>query len=136
LQALIPMYVYPTYLGSYWDVIEANPANVGYIIANPDTGPGTSVNSDYTTHIGNMRARGIKVLGYVDTDYAGIARSTVETTMTTWTSYYGTTFTPGYMPTAAPSRCSGAPSRRRSAAWSRHRSRDSQAGRSSPDLSL
>ena len=88
LEALIPLYVYPTYLGSYWDVIEANPTNVGYIIANPDTGPGTSVNSDYTTHIANMRATGIKVLGYVDTNYAGIALSTVDTTMTTWMDYY------------------------------------------------
>jgi hypothetical protein len=88
LAALIPLYVYPTYLGSYWDVIEANPTNVGYIIANPDTGPGTSVNSDYTTHIANMRATGIKVLGYVDTDYAGIALSTVQAMMTTWVSHY------------------------------------------------
>ena len=88
MEALIPLYVYPTYLGSYWDVIEANPANVGYIIANPDTGPGTSVNSDYTTHIANMRAAGIKVLGYVDTDYAGLALSSVAATMSTWVSYY------------------------------------------------
>jgi len=85
---LVPLYVYPTYLGSYWDVIEANPTNVGYIIANPDTGPGTSANSDYTTHIGNMRAKEIKVLGYVDTDYARINRSTVIAMMTTWLSYY------------------------------------------------
>ena len=88
MEALVPLYVYPTYLGSYWDVIEANPANVAYIVANPDTGPGTSVNSDYTTHIATMRATGIKVLGYVDTDYAGIARSTVKATMSTWLSYY------------------------------------------------
>ena len=83
LKALIPLYVYPTYLGSFWDVIEANPANVGYIIANPDTGPGASVNSDYTTHIANMRTAGIKVLGYVDTDYAGLALSSVKATMST-----------------------------------------------------
>jgi hypothetical protein len=88
LEALIPLYVYPTYLGSYWDVIEANPTGVGYIIANPETGPGTSVNSDYTTHIANMRAKGVKVLGYVDTDYAGIALSAVEATMTAWVSFY------------------------------------------------
>jgi hypothetical protein len=88
LEALIPLYVYPTYLGSYWDVIEADPTNVGYIVANPDTGPGTSVNSDYTMHIANMRAKGIKVLGYVDTDYAGIALATVKATMGTWVSYY------------------------------------------------
>jgi len=88
LKAMIPMYIYPTYLGSFWNVIEANPTNVEYVIANVETGPGTSANSDYTTHIDNCRAVGIKVLGYVDTNYAGIAQSTVESEMTIWNSLY------------------------------------------------
>jgi hypothetical protein len=88
LKAMIPMYIYPTYLGSFWDVIEANPANVEYVIANVDTGPGTTVNSDYTIHIDNCRAVGIKVLGYVDTNYARIAPSTVEAEMATWNGVY------------------------------------------------
>jgi hypothetical protein len=58
LKAMIPMYIYPTYLGSFWNVIEANPTNVEYVIANVETGPGTSANSDYTTHIDNCRAVG------------------------------------------------------------------------------
>jgi Spherulation-specific family 4 len=89
LQAMIPLYVYPTYLGSFWDVIEANPTNIGYVIANVDTGPGTSVNSDYTTHIDNCRAVGINVLGYVDTNYAAIAPFMVEAEMATWEGRYG-----------------------------------------------
>jgi Spherulation-specific family 4 len=88
LKAMIPMYIYPTYLGSFWNVIEANPTNVEYVIANVDTGPGTSANSDYTTHIDNCRAVGIKVLGYVDTNYAGIAQSTVEAEMAIWDDLY------------------------------------------------
>ena len=88
LKAMIPMYIYPTYLGSFWNVIEANPSNVEYVIANVQTGPGTSANSDYTTHIDNCRAVGIKVLGYVDTNYAGIAQSTVEAEMATWNGLY------------------------------------------------
>src|ERR1700756_4749195 len=97
LRALIPLYIYPTFLGSFWDVIEANPTGVGYIIANPDSGPlnpadGTATaNSDYTTHIGNMRAKGVKVLGYVDTAFALRALSgsnSVENDIDTWLSLY------------------------------------------------
>ena len=88
LKAMIPMYIYPTYLGSFWNVVEAHPVDVEYVIANVDTGPGTSANSDYTTHVDNCRAVGIKVLGYVDTNYAGIAQSTVEAEMTIWNSLY------------------------------------------------
>jgi Spherulation-specific family 4 len=88
LKAMIPMYIYPTYLGSFWNVIEANPTNVEYVIANVDTGPGRSANSDYTTHVDNCRAVGIKVLGYVDTNYAGIAQSAVEAEMAIWDGLY------------------------------------------------
>jgi Spherulation-specific family 4 len=88
LKAMIPLYVYPTHLGSFWDVIEADPTNIEYVIANVDTGPGTSVNSDYTTHIANCRAVGIKVLGYVDTNYAARTRPGVEAEMSTWSSLY------------------------------------------------
>lgn len=88
LKAMIPMYIYPTYLGSFWDVIEANPTNVGYIIANVASGPGASANSDYTLHIGNMRKKGIKVLCYVDTNYAAVSQATVESQMDTWASFY------------------------------------------------
>jgi hypothetical protein len=88
LKAMIPLYVYPTYLGSFWDVIEANPTGVGYVIANVDTGPGTLANSDYTAHIDNCRTAGIKVLGYVDTNYAEIAPSAARAEMATWNSLY------------------------------------------------
>ncbi len=88
LKAMVPMYIYPTYLGSFWDVIEANPTNVEYIIANVASGPGASVNSDYTLHINNMRQKGVKVLGYVDTNYAATSQSTVKTQMDTWASFY------------------------------------------------
>jgi hypothetical protein len=88
LKAMIPMYIYPTHLGSFWNVVEANPIGVEYVIANVESGPSTSANSDYTTHIDNCRAVGIKVLGYVDTNYAGVARSTVEAEMAIWNRLY------------------------------------------------
>ena len=44
VRAMIPLYVYPTYLGSFWNVIEANPCGVAYVIASPNSGP-TNYNS-------------------------------------------------------------------------------------------
>ena len=85
---MIPLYVYPTYRGSFWDVLEADPTNVEYVIANVDTGPGPSANSDYTTHIDNCRAVGIKVLGYVDTNYTARTRSGVQAEMSAWNGLY------------------------------------------------
>jgi hypothetical protein len=66
LQFMIPLYVYPT-SGTFWSDLASTPANVAYVVANPASGPGSSVNSDYTTGINNLRTAGIKVLGYVDT---------------------------------------------------------------------
>src|ERR1700722_10108585 len=66
LKAMIPLYVYPTHLGSFWDVLEADPTNVEYVIANVDTGPGTSVDSNYTAR----------------------ARRAVEAELSRWSSLY------------------------------------------------
>jgi hypothetical protein len=88
VKAMVPLYMYPTYLGSFWNVIEENPTNVEYVIANVNSGPGSSANSDYTTHIGNMHAVGVKVLGYIDTDYGAISQASVEAQMSSWASFY------------------------------------------------
>ena len=74
LQFMIPLYIYPT-VGTFWTDLAAHPQNVAYVIANPASGPGTSANHDYVTGINNLRAAGIKVLGFVDTNYAAVPLS-------------------------------------------------------------
>ncbi len=86
---IIPAYQYPTV--GLWPTLYADAPNgyPGYVIANPASGPGTTVDSDYTTAIANARSAGWRVLGYVDTNVGGIASATVETNITRWSTLYG-----------------------------------------------
>ena len=38
-------------------------------VVNPDSGPGSAVEADYTAGIAKLIAANIRVLGYVGTDY-------------------------------------------------------------------
>lgn len=69
MSQIIPAYIYPSFAGSDWDIFTANPD--GFVIANPNTGPGASYNSDYGTAINKARAAGMKVLGYVSLEDVG-----------------------------------------------------------------
>ena len=89
-----------------WKTISSSGAGLGFVIANPDNGPGTSKNTAYQTVMTNTHAAGTKVLGYVDTGYFGTtspARQTAsgqtseaawltqaEQHIDTWYSLYGT----------------------------------------------
>lgn len=59
-----------------WGVTLADPATVGFVIVNPNSGPGDAESVDWQTQAEIARGAGATVLGYVSTDYAnaGIAR--------------------------------------------------------------
>lgn len=84
----VPLYVDP---GSEWDVIENDSASVGFVIMNPDSGPGSSSNPSYATAVRAMQAAGIKVLGYDHTGYAdgSVSISQAEAWATDYYSWYG-----------------------------------------------
>lgn len=90
MSQIIPAYIYPSFAGSDWDTFTANPD--GFVIANPNTGPGTSSNSDYVTAIDKARAAGMKVLGYVSLEDVGgpgtRAQGLVTADVTTWHLFY------------------------------------------------
>jgi hypothetical protein len=86
----VPAYFYPT-SGGLWSTADANTPGVGIMVANVNNGPGTSVNSDYATAIAQAKAAGIKVFGYVYTNYGGQSVSTVESNIAAWNSLYGVT---------------------------------------------
>jgi hypothetical protein len=89
LSALIPFYIYPSFLGSEWDTVTADPSNVGVIVANPASGPGASSNSDYVTAIAAAQAAGLRVVGYVDTNYTARPLGDVQADIDSWVSFYG-----------------------------------------------
>jgi hypothetical protein len=87
---IVPLYTYPTH--SSWSAIVAaknnHPTVPVIAVVNPASGPGSTVDSTYTTGINNLRAAGIKVLGYVATGYTARSEALVQTEMDRWRSFY------------------------------------------------
>src|SRR3990167_2654880 len=62
----VPAYFYP---GSEWNRMDDGVPTVGFAIANPSSGPGTSYNNDYGQQIITAQNNGLAVIGYVYTSY-------------------------------------------------------------------
>lgn len=65
----VPMYEYPT-IGTYWDdITNVGGTNLPFVIVNPATGPGASVDPIYTSEIAENTTDGIRSIGYVNASY-------------------------------------------------------------------
>lgn len=82
----IPAYFYP---GSLWDQADAGAPIVDVMIMNPASGPGTSIDSNYVAAVGNARAAGIKVIGYVHTSYGARDINVVKSEVDLYKLWYG-----------------------------------------------
>ena len=86
---LIPLYIYP---GPKWEeVIEiarANPKVPIVAIINPDSGPGTRVDPNYSAGISGLKSAGVAVLGYTWTDYASRGVSDVKSSIRAYKDWY------------------------------------------------
>ena len=86
---IIPLYTYP---GQDWNSViaakEANPSVSMVVIVNPDSGPGTALDSNYVTGIDNLVNANVTVLGYDHTSYGARPLSTVEADMNTYKAWY------------------------------------------------
>lgn len=87
----IPAYFYPSNGAGLWGNALAAEPGIGIMIANVDNGPGTSVDTDYTTAITNAQGTGVSVFGYVYTSYAGRSLTRVESDISAWRALYGVT---------------------------------------------
>lgn len=88
---LLPAYFYPSSdpNQSFWDEMTAAAGQVGITaIMNPDNGPGSSVNSDYTTAVDVFRAAGGKVVGYAHTSYGARSQADVLSEVASYASFY------------------------------------------------
>jgi hypothetical protein len=89
MRVLVPAYFEPT--SSSWSRVVAQSAKMrGRIglIANPNSGPGSSVDADYTQGIARMRDAGGLVLGYVATGYGKKSATTVQREIDQWYTWY------------------------------------------------
>ena len=73
MDILVPAYFYPSGKGlSYWNNLTATASSGAApltVIINPNSGPGTSVDSTYVTVNNNVRNAGAVVVGYVYSSY-------------------------------------------------------------------
>ncbi len=87
---LVPAYFYPSYLGSPWDDLNTAAARIPIeAIMNPDSGPGTGVNSDYVTAVRNLQAAGGTVIGYVATGYGARDQGDILNDVSNYMAWYG-----------------------------------------------
>ena len=91
---LIPLYIYPANVHTNKDfnrVIELKRqySEVPFwVIVNPASGPGTSIDPNYTKAIDRLIGAGCVVLGYVSTSYGKVPVETVQANMKTWQKFY------------------------------------------------
>jgi hypothetical protein len=72
LQVLMPLYIYPTVVNgqSTWQPLADAAAQVPIVaIINPNNGPGDRPNSDYLAAMKLLQKSGVKMIGYVATNY-------------------------------------------------------------------
>lgn len=88
---LVPAYKYPTTWTQdpYWDtIIAAGGLTVPYVIVNPNNGPGSVVNPDYTVQVRSNTAAGIKNIGYAYLSYQSRPLTDVKQDIDRWHALY------------------------------------------------
>lgn len=86
LGIVVPAYFYP---GSLWSSMNWAAGRVPVVaIMNPNSGPGTTRNSDYVAAVNGLRAAGGKVIGYVSTSYGKRLATDVQADIDRYFSFY------------------------------------------------
>ncbi|KKU11987.1 MAG: hypothetical protein UX17_C0062G0008, partial [Parcubacteria group bacterium GW2011_GWC2_45_7] len=89
----VPAYFYPDWWNAdndwYRMCDTMNPTVVGsFAIMNPDSGPGTSQNPDYTNVIGYCQSRSQNIIGYVYTSYGARPLTQVKADINKYYQWY------------------------------------------------
>src|SRR5262249_40777508 len=87
-----PAYFYPTSAGmNAWQRLMEAASKVRVVaIANVDSGPGDQLDQGYSLVIRKANERGLKVIGYISTDYASRDLDKVKNEMDRWVHFYPT----------------------------------------------
>jgi hypothetical protein len=90
LRLLVPAYIYPADEGrKEWQrLIDAASKAEIVAIANPNSGPGEERNIDYAAVFTEASSRGIKLVGYVSTDYGKRPQDKIKDDVDTWLRFY------------------------------------------------
>lgn len=87
---LIPYYEHPSVRPAEWDAIIAAAPRLYGVVLNPASGPGDARDEAFAEIAARLRAAGVRVLGYADTDYARRPPADVVRDLTRHRDWYGT----------------------------------------------
>ena len=84
----IPMYIDPGASPTDWSQETAAASTVALLVANPNSGPGSSAQPQYAQAIATAHAASQSIVGYVHTSYGARAIAQVEADVDAWYSFY------------------------------------------------
>jgi len=84
---IVPLYIYPPW-NTLIAVKQSYPKVPVIAVINPNSGPGPAQDPNYVTGINAMRAAGIIVVGYVNTQYGANTEAFVESQINSYHSWY------------------------------------------------
>ncbi|MFD4138157.1 spherulation-specific family 4 protein [Streptomyces sp. NBC_00390] len=87
---LVPYYEHPAARPDAWDAVVAAAPRLYGVILNPASGPGAAPDPAFAAVAGRLRAAGVRVLGYADTDYGRRPHSAVVADLLRHRTWYGT----------------------------------------------
>ncbi|MFF3610944.1 spherulation-specific family 4 protein [Streptomyces sp. NPDC002580] len=87
---LVPYYEHPFVRPAEWDALLAAAPRLYAVVLNPASGPGDHLDRGFAAIAGRLRAAGVRVLGYADTDYGRRPVADVVVDLTRHRDWYGT----------------------------------------------
>ncbi len=88
MRIAVPAYVNPPDTAYWQALIDAVP-KVRDVIVNPDSGPGAAASEEYVQLVKTLREAGIRVLGYIPTEYGARDKALVNGEINRWREWYG-----------------------------------------------
>jgi hypothetical protein len=87
---LVPFYEHPADRPDDWEALLGAARRLHGVVLNPASGPGSAPDPAFAAVAGRLRASGVRVLGYVDTDYARRPHGRVAADLVRHRDWYGT----------------------------------------------
>jgi hypothetical protein len=88
---VVPAYFHPAARPELWALLAERAAEVRLVILNPANGPGRRCDERYFPALEHLRAAGVAMAGYVDTDYGRRSRRQAEADVARYLDFYGVT---------------------------------------------
>jgi hypothetical protein len=85
----VPAYFHPSVDPEAWERLGAAGRTVRFVVVNVHNGPGAVIDPAYPAVLATLRAAGVRVVGYVDTDYGRRSVADVVDEAALWVARYG-----------------------------------------------